>query len=559
MKKLFILFSMLILCFPIYVFGATGIFWYNTENVGYYAYVSNENGANASCYVSYDEEMNILVPYLSKIKVSNEFFINGKLYASFDYKDTTCDISLDDISVANGNKLELEFSSFERVIYKDIYLYEGPAYVYEKVIKVPAWTKLKITYSDDMWGYTEYNGKKGWFNILSYESAYDYSDYSGSLYDIHLNYILNNDLQLVSSPFNNDKVVGIIPKGTEIKINYYLSSGNGISYYVEYGDIKGWINKVDDYVGRTAEIYDDKGFEILAMKGGSIFSLKNLDIYSDVDKTTIIGNIPKYTSVALNYHIFNKNNSKDYLYINYNGVSGWVIDEDINEEKEDDILKNYPEIHAAEMYASYILSDDIQVKNISTNEKENIKKGEIVYIGYENCDDEECSKDYLYYNSNSYEYVDFDGEYFNNFQEEPDLFEPIEKGEDKKFVFDVNVPTEVLNAKIFGVDFFLDDNLSTESDDVISTISDDAFPKKEDDGIIDILMKIPIIYYIIGGSVFVLIIAILVIVVIKNKNIVKVEEGIIANNEVFSNVTEDNVMPSETISQEQSDNNKTQL
>ena len=80
MRKLFFLFSMLIMCFPIYVFGATGIFWYNTENVGYYAYVSNENGANASCYVSYDEEMNILVPYLSKIKVSNEFFINGKLY-----------------------------------------------------------------------------------------------------------------------------------------------------------------------------------------------------------------------------------------------------------------------------------------------------------------------------------------------------------------------------------------------------------------------------------------------------------------------------------------------
>ena len=41
----------------------------------------------------------------------------------------------------------------------------------QKIIKVPAWTKLKITYSDDMWGYTEYNGKKGWFNILSYESA----------------------------------------------------------------------------------------------------------------------------------------------------------------------------------------------------------------------------------------------------------------------------------------------------------------------------------------------------------------------------------------------------
>lgn len=79
------------------------------------------------------------------------------------------------------------------------------------------------------------------------------------------------------------------------------------------------------------------------------------------------------------------------------------------------------------------------------------------------------------------------------------------------------------------------------------------------DGLIDILTKIPIIYYIIGGSVFVLIIAILVIVVIKNKNVIKVEEGIIANNEVSSNVVEDNVIPSETISQEQSDNNETQL
>lgn len=557
MKKLIVIVLLCIMCLPISVFGATSIFSHLHEPVIYNAYVSNKNGVTAYCFDDYEGICtDIFLPYLTKFKTSDEVFIDEELYVIFTYEEREYSIRLDDIKIANGNKETFNVGNFNTLTYKDIYLYSGPSYAYDKVIKVPKDTKLKVTYSNDLWGYTEYNGKIGWINYFAYGSKEDYND---CLAPINMEYYLYGDLNLVSSPLSSDNVVAIVPKGNKIKFELYYDGTNGISFYTEYNGVKGWVNNINDYDARGAEIYDSDGLEVMVQMGGSLLSLKELNIYSDVHKSSVIGTIPIYTDVKMNYPVLNKQGDKAYLNIEYNGINGWVIDEDAEETVEDDCYVNYPYAHFYSTYDSFRLLKDIKLKNVETNNFEIIKMNEIFFTDIELAD-----PSHIYYNGNKYEYIDLeDGSFISTYYDEQNNNDEMEDEiMSKVFEFNVNVPDEVLNAGFLGVDYFLEDLNATNADDAIPTISDDVVvPKQDDDKLVDIFKKIPMIYYIIGGSVFVLIIALIVVAIIKrkNKNVEKAEEIVMVNNDVIFGSVDNNNSPSETVSQEQNDNNETQL
>lgn len=71
--------------------------------------------------------------------------------------------------------------------------------------------------------------------------------------------VLSKELTVHSSPAKAFKVVGTIPKGEKIKLTYYYGD---TWYYVEYKDIKGWIDCFNGAIGN----YQDKDILILREK-----------------------------------------------------------------------------------------------------------------------------------------------------------------------------------------------------------------------------------------------------------------------------------------------------
>lgn len=193
-------------------------------------------------------------------------------------------------------------------------LYKGPSSIYDKVTHVKKGTKLKYYYkTSDTHIYTEYNGKKGWAEVLNEKillpERADYiakSDIKLSCGTISKNKVVqikyktdiwshkglvefNNceelvdifrssellnvykqnatskkDLKIYEYAGNSGKELGIIPSGSEfLSIAAYYIMGEEIGdIYVEYNDIRGWIKanfndyEVDENELENKEILD---------------------------------------------------------------------------------------------------------------------------------------------------------------------------------------------------------------------------------------------------------------------------------------------------------------
>ena len=535
MRKLFFLFSMLIMCFPIYVFGASGYFFLPEEPIEYAAYVSNPKGTNAYCFDNDDECINDFFSFETEINVENEVFYNGKLYAIVVFDDINHYINITDIHTKEKeiipNINDHNQSVRNIYTYREVTLHSGPAFGYETIQTIPKGTTLTPLYYGYLWVYVEYNDIRGWVNNKSYLTSSNHDEYSGCVEDYGVQLYIFSDTQLMDTPDYGDNVIDNVPLGTNFDKTYLFVKDEKVSYYVDYNGKAGWL-----YTDENQE-----GFEKVVTKGYSLLTLKDLYIFNDYQNGKKIGKIPKYEDVYLHFHV-SDGEGNDYYYVSYNNLNGWIID--YNDYYPD--VYCYAPLFVMHYYEGYKLSEDIRL-NDSLGNNIKIKAGEIIYTdeGFET----------VYYKNEAYEnteYELFNGELYYKYALNYKAENNVNHLKSREIIS--TFTDDVISTKS-------DDVISTKSDDVISTIFDDASPKKEAGGIIDILTKIPMIYYIIGGSVFVLIITILVIVIIKrnNKNVIKVEEGIIANSEVSSNVVEDNVMPSEIVSQEQTDNNKTQL
>lgn len=128
--------------------------------------------------------------------------------------------------------------------------------------------------------------------------------------------VLVDELKVYSSPAKGFKVVGTIPKGVEIELTH--SSGDSW-YYVEYKNIKGWV----DYYNGTLGEYHDVEFEILTER--KIYSEISF-AFSD-DDANIVGTIPANTKIKGYYSLDQWSRYK--YYVEYDGIKGYIDSNDI--------------------------------------------------------------------------------------------------------------------------------------------------------------------------------------------------------------------------------------
>ena len=187
-------------------------------------------------------------------------------------------------------------------------LRKGPSSLYSKILTIPQYSVVTLTYNvGTYWYYADYNGHKGW---ISGNNQYFGMDDSDILYSI-------TDTKIYDA---NKKVIGTIPKLTEVTDYLRLVHYDGPLYYVNYNGIKGYVNYMDRKVtgkirvDKDTNLYDGKKLLKKITKGTTLdFTIENVDEYADN------GNNVKYT-----YYIPSE---KGTIAFNYN--EGYTIIEEI--------------------------------------------------------------------------------------------------------------------------------------------------------------------------------------------------------------------------------------
>ena len=340
MKK-YILVLLALLFIPKTVFASP----IRQTTVNYKVKVNNENGIS---FKSNDKE--IKIPYNTVLDVNYEYELDGKLYGNIEYEYNIGDIELSE-TVLYDSKVNLnDYKSGETnkiyVISEGTYLYNGPSKMYGKVdgnIEIPVNTTLTYKYGDDVWVYVTYKNKTGWICIYTYDGIiYEQGAKIASVYDNKKLYTIK-DIELVDSPFTNNKLDVTIPKQTYLDLKYsYSNSQNNTYFYVKYNNIEGWYyNKPLE----VAQVYTDN-FIVNAIEDNKIYKLPdiNSEVLNEIKKDE------EYSVIALStYDNIDENSYESWSYISYKDIKGWIhsYEKSINEneklnkeDNESDVKKN---------------------------------------------------------------------------------------------------------------------------------------------------------------------------------------------------------------------------
>lgn len=322
MKKVCYSFLMLIFLVLIsnYSYADFGI----PEIIQYDATIINESGANA---VDYSGNTIAVIPSETVIKVLYE----NDRKAFIKYNNSDVGVSLEDIKPIS-NEIDISEATYgekEMYVYKEgAYLYNGPSITYGKVegdIEIPKGNIVKITASTETWGYVEYNGIKGWVYIYTSDTVSPYNmtcSLTNIDYEDFSHYYTIKDISLNSTIGANDNI-GTIPAGEHINSYFYsyYPDPHGRTIYIEYKDLKGW------YTINEEEVYQDySNLDITASvsQNCKIYS-EILPMNSDTVERTFsnsIGTLTANTECKVIYETVNK--YIDYIYIEYNGITGWL-------------------------------------------------------------------------------------------------------------------------------------------------------------------------------------------------------------------------------------------
>lgn len=204
--------------------------------------VSNKNGA--ACYEMNNNKYvktSKVLEYGKKAKIAYE--IEGK-YAEIYYTVSNdlqegCIVLISDITPTSGqydvkNTDVTKIDSVKAVILAKggLNLRKGPSQLYSKIITIPQYSVVTLSYSvGTYWYYALYNGKTGW---ISGNNQYFGMDEDKVLYSY-------TDISIYDS---NRKVIGTIPKFTEVTDYLLLVQYDGPLYYVNYNGTKGFIDKM---------------------------------------------------------------------------------------------------------------------------------------------------------------------------------------------------------------------------------------------------------------------------------------------------------------------------
>lgn len=292
--------------------------------ISYDAKIINENGITT-------EDGNV-IPYGEIITVQYEYFDKDKstMYAYANGYGELFKVSYNDIKlITNPEDLTLndpEFLKEEQMyVYKEgAYLYKGPSIIYGKVdgeIMVPAGTTVTFTYVTETWGYTEYNGVKGWLYTYTSDGVAPYN------MSCPLAYICNEKSTLYTikniklySDVDKKTYVGTIPKDNILTYSYikYHPDPHGAAYYIKHNGVEGWY------------ILEDYDATIFYSENNSIFILEDTQFYKDYENKQKGVIVPKFTECKL---LCEYSEYDEYiLRIEYKGEKYWLqgSQEDIN-------------------------------------------------------------------------------------------------------------------------------------------------------------------------------------------------------------------------------------
>ena len=222
------------------------------------------------------------------------------------------------------------------MIKEGIKIYSGPSKIYEELGTIPYEADFNVTYGDVdgayVYGYTEYNGIKGWVYTYPYTNdcpigriIEDTSFYTGKLTVMKegiklfdLNQIENDKYKIVSDE---------IPVGTELEFKYFCSKGSLCAAYVSYNGTNGWIY--------FDESYDSPSDAICRVDIRDIGYVQNeIPLYSDLSLSKKTGKVlPANSAINIDSYYFealdeyDENTSDGYRYwieIEYEGKNYWI-------------------------------------------------------------------------------------------------------------------------------------------------------------------------------------------------------------------------------------------
>ena len=187
-----------------------------------------------------------------------------------------------------------------------------------KITDIPKDTQLKIYYettiNGEIYGNVEYNDQYGYIKlsdttILTKEISLN--DENVTKLDKSITYtVLVDSLEVHSNPAKAFKVVGTLKKGTTVEVKYKLYDS---WYYVEYKDLKGWVEGYDGNLGE----YKNK--KILIATEHELTD--TINIFDATSKKNVIDKIPANTVIDGYYALDAW--ARGY-YIEYNGQKGYI-------------------------------------------------------------------------------------------------------------------------------------------------------------------------------------------------------------------------------------------
>ena len=307
MKNLKRLLILLILCVPCFVKADMGAPMLREFEI----VVVNPNGVDYEPYQFSD----VSDPHLAKdqvVVVDSEY--DGKYNISVKNDDgTTTSIgtitSLDGFSIvqevvdptktSNDTSIKKFDTKQKAIVYneKGVSIYQGPSKIYKSVGTIKKGTELEYQYAIDGEGgvtyiYIDYNGKKGWVEILE------------------KNVLIENDTQYIFR-IDVETECGTIPKNTIVTPKYKTDKWSKSALF--------------DYKGcKTMQIIF-RSDDIMPLYKNSAKSKVEIPVYDDSDKTNLITTIPANTDFTYYTGTDSMMGTIDTHYVEYDGKRGWTF------------------------------------------------------------------------------------------------------------------------------------------------------------------------------------------------------------------------------------------
>lgn len=275
-----------------------------------------------------------VIPYETKCTVNYESEYDGFLHLDINCTgdEFTYTINAKDARILKDEYLPTSEDKLDKVakyyVFKDLEMHRGPSFKYDKIGQtIPAGTVINVSHIDGVdriWGYTEYEGKKGWVYIYWHDENNKIAEV---LQDEKNKSIITVKGITKLYEYPNDEKTKIevsIPINTALKTEYFYKTWTDTGlYYINYNGVSGWIDMLDG-VG----VY----------KPGSILIMnpQKIKVYDNNFNSTSL-NIKRFQEFVYDYnyqkYIEEEEIVQGLFHITYNG-KGYYIDTSIVDSEE---------------------------------------------------------------------------------------------------------------------------------------------------------------------------------------------------------------------------------